>query len=117
MKIKKELRKILKNEPNTLRYEVALEGLAYSSNDEIKDFFLDLIQHGCISGMIGKLIYYADTHKFYDKYYNEIEELRLYVEDNLGNSLELNGDYKNAMAWYAFEETAIKTAFELDIFK
>lgn len=46
------------------------------SDDDIKSFFSDLMSNGCESGMINNLIYYTDTHKFYDKYYDEIEKIR-----------------------------------------
>lgn len=32
--------------------------------------------------MIGGLIYFKDTHAFYDKYYDQIEELREQFEQN-----------------------------------
>jgi hypothetical protein len=34
--------------------------------------------------MVTKLIYYKDTHEFYEKYYDEIEEIRQeYLENGL----------------------------------
>lgn len=73
---------------------------------EIKNFFRDLLQHGCVSGMITSLIYYSDTAKFYDNYYNEIEELREELEESLGESIAVKGDLKDFYACLAFEETA-----------
>lgn len=65
--------------------------------------------------MIKKLIYYHDTHSFYDKYYNEIEELRIDFEQSTGLPLQINGDLKNALAWFAFEETAYQLVNELGL--
>ena len=111
--LKKQLKNIIQNSPNSLRAEVAKEALDYGCDIEI--FFSDLLQHGFQSGMIGKLIYYCDTHKFFDKYYNEIEELRCELEESFGSPLQPKGDLKNWFAWMAFEETARIIADELAI--
>ncbi len=37
--------------------------------------------------MIGSLIYYKDTHSFYDKYYTEIEDIRWELE---AEGIEIN---------------------------
>ena len=68
--------------------------------------FTDLLHSGCQSGVINSLIYYADTHAFFDHHYDEIEELREDWEDQTGQPLEIRGDLKNWLAWFAFEETA-----------
>ena len=75
--LKAKLQEMLELERDTLKQEVIEEALEYDSDDDIKCFFSDLLQHGCVSGMVGKLIYYTDTHAFYDKYYDDIEELRV----------------------------------------
>lgn len=109
--IRKELKHIAKHERG-IRQAVAQEVLDYHNP---KDFFSDLLQHGCQSGMIGSLIYYCDTHQFYDKHYAEIEDLREEMEECLGQPLQITGDLKNWMAWFGFEETARKMADELSI--
>lgn len=111
--LKKQLKNIIQNSPNTLRAEVAEEAL--ECGGDIKIFFSDLLQHGCQSGMVGKLIYYHDTHKFFDKYYNEIEDLRYELEESFGSPLQPKGDLKNWFAWMAFEETSRIIADELAI--
>ncbi len=63
--------------------------------------------------MVSSLIYYRDTHRFYDEYYDEIEDLRLEFEDNCGEPLKVKGDLKNFLAWFAFEETAYLLSIEL----
>jgi len=97
------LQSICENEPETIRSEVAEDAL---ESECIKTFFDELLHHGCSSGMISKLIYYYDTHKFYDKHYNEIEEIRDEYEDSLGQPLSIRGDLKNFFSWFAFEQTA-----------
>ena len=111
-KLTKKLKKILRDEPRTLKAEVAQEAL---DQEDIPCFFKDLAQGGCISGMVGSLIYYSDTAKFYDKHYDEIEGLREDYEEETGEPLQAKGDLKNWFAWFAFEQTAWALASELDI--
>ena len=101
--MKKLLKQICKNNPESIRSEVAQEALEY---DDPQSFFDDLLQHGCISGMVSSLIYYTDTHAFYDKHYAEIEELRTEYEESTGEPLQINNDLKNFLAWFAFEQVA-----------
>nr|WP_321485588.1 hypothetical protein [uncultured Draconibacterium sp.] len=82
---------------------VIKEALDYHS---AKDFFTDLMTHGCRSGMISSLIYYHQTHKFFDEYYNEIEDIRDEVEFETGCPVHIDGDLKNELAWMAFEHEA-----------
>ena len=111
-KVRQQLQNIIENEPSTIRAYVATEALDY---DDPAVFFSDLQRSGCQSGMIGGLIYYYDTHAFFDRYYDEIEELREDYEDNTGEPLRINGDLKNWLAWFAFEETAFRMANDLEL--
>lgn len=112
-KLKNRLQHIIDTHPHSLQAAVAVEALDYG--DDIATFFADLLSHGCQSGMIGTLIYYHDTHKFYDKYYEKIEELRYELEEAFGEPLKPQGDLKNWYAWLGFEETARKIADEFEI--
>ena len=90
----------------------------YSDDSEIQNFFTDILSYGCESGMVGHLIYYSDTYKFFDTYYDHIEELRVEAEDNIGEPLVIRGDLKNWLAWFGFEETAYRIAsqdLEMDV--
>jgi len=78
--------------------------------DDIKDFFHDL---RCQSGFISELTYYNQTHAFYDKFYDDIEELRVDFEDSIGEPINIRGDLKNFFAWFAFEEVANQIYNEL----
>lgn len=80
---------------------------------DIPEFFSDLAQHGCVSGWIGWLTYYNQTHAFYDRHYDEIEELREEWEASTGAPIAIQGDLKNAYAWFAFECVADEIAQEL----
>ena len=112
--IHEKLKIIISEQPFSIRAHVAQVALEYEG-DHIERFFSDLFKQGCQSGMISCLIYYADTHQFYDTYYHEIEDIRYQLEDELGISLQPKGDLKNWYAWLAYEETAKQIADELEI--
>ncbi len=97
---------------NQLDIAVAREAL---SHDNAIAFFKDLANHGCISGMIGFLIYNKDTHAFFDKHYYDIEIARHEIEDMTGEPIHIQGDLKTGLAWVAFEETAYKIAVEVGL--
>ena len=89
-------------------------------DDPIRSWIDDLLQHGCISGMVGELIYYDDTTKFYNRHKAEIGALLseliadtdLSVNELFGDRWEaedplaLDTHNQNLLAWFAFEETA-----------
>ena len=107
------LQQIIKQEPHTIRAVIAKDALEYHS---ISYFFHDLMHHGCQSGMISDLIYYTETHQFFDKYYPEIETIRMRIEE-IGIVLNWpDGDLKNHLSWLAYEETAKAIALvDLDL--
>lgn len=110
--LKNKLQEIANQKENSIEKQVAIEALEY---DEIKNFFSDMMNHGCITGMVGSLIYYADTNAFFDTHYSQIEDLRSYFEDEMGGKIKIIGDLKNTLAWFGFEETAYKMAQELGL--
>lgn len=85
--------------------------------DKADDWFNDLLSHGCVSGMVGGLIYYTDTYKFYDDNYSDIEDLRAELSQMYGEDFNVPGDQdlKNWWAWCAFEETSRQIASDLGI--
>jgi len=86
--LREKLEEIVEESGSSIRKDVAEEALEYGSED-ITSFFQDLLSHGCVSGMVGSLVYYHDTHAFFDTYYDEIETLRDQMEDELGQPLEI----------------------------
>jgi len=106
------LQEVIQQNPYGLRAAVADEALHYHTGygadpeQDLERFFDDLFRCGCVSGLIGSLIYYRDTHAFFDRHYDEIEELREEYEDSVGEPLRLRGDLKNGLAWFGFEWTA-----------
>lgn len=78
-------------------------------------FISDILKSGCVSGVVGELIYYRDTHAFFDRFYNEIEELRQEWEENTGEAIRIKDNLKNDLAWFGFEETIYQLANELEL--
>lgn len=66
----------------------------------------DVTQHGCISGTVSRLIYYVDTHAFFDKHYDEIQEMINEYQESTGLDLVPTDDLKNFYAWFVYEQTA-----------
>lgn len=90
-----------------------------------KGFLKDLMYGGCQSGMVGNLIYYNDTLKFYKTHKTEITTLLKEILSEMGfkSPQELFGNKweeedifaeetnnQNLLAWFGFEETARKLA-------
>ncbi|MEQ9263564.1 MAG: hypothetical protein RLP14_10420 [Owenweeksia sp.] len=107
---------ITKTQKGTIERDIAEEALTYQDEPEgVIHFFKDLLQYGCISGMVSSLIYYIDTHDFYDRHYDQIERLRHSLENETGIPLHPQGDLKNWYAWMGFEETARQMADDLGL--
>ena len=91
--------------------------------------FTDVLYHGCQSGIVGELIYYSDTVRFYKQYRDEINEL-LYntmSETGLYAPSDLFGEKwdkedplaqdiynQNLLAWFGFEETLRKLGYNFE---
>lgn len=88
---------------NQLEKRVA--AIVNSYGKDKKDYVSDVLQYGCISGVVTELIYHYQTHEWFDTYYHEIEELREQYEHETGEPLQIQGDLKNCLAWFSFEET------------
>jgi hypothetical protein len=95
------LKTIVEKQPDTIAQFIAKIALETESP---KSFFQDLISHGCISGMIGELVYYYETHQFFDDFYKEIETLREDYEIIIPQGTDL----KNYLAWAAVEIIAVQ---------
>ena len=107
--IKQRLIEMSENPTDSIEKEVAKEALSHSHDNPL-DFFNDVLTHGCVSGMVSILIYYRDTHAFFQKYYDEIEDIRNGYEEQTGLILQPKGDLMNWYSWFAFEEVARQVA-------
>lgn len=54
----------------------------WSEYSDKSGIFTDVLYHGCQSGIVGELIYYTDTVRFYKQYRSEINEL-LYCKSGI----------------------------------
>ncbi len=90
--------------------------------DDVEVFMNDVISNGCVSGVIGTLIYYKDTNDFFDKYEDEIEELADELDSfggvimsilNVHNLCSMT-ELKNYLAWFGFEEITRKLLNEFE---
>ena len=78
--------------------------------DDVKRRMEEVLQYGCVSGTVGSLIYYNDTHKFFDYHYSDIMEIAEELEEECGAPVynSSKGDMKNFYAWLGYEETVRK---------
>ena len=95
--------------------------------DSIKDWILnnldegqvaDVVLHGCAGGVVGELIYYADTCAFYEKYKEEIWQrlwdswsdfggdsvLHFIATFNGADDVGSDDQFRNLLAWWACED-------------
>ena len=81
----------------------------------------DILNHGCVSGIVGSLIYYYQTEDFFNRHKEEINEMAQELSiDIYGDKYSIyhnlnGGCSKNTLSWMAFEETTRQIAEELDI--
>tara|TARA_Y100000592_G_scaffold80311_1_gene126882 strand:+ start:1641 stop:2123 length:483 start_codon:yes stop_codon:yes gene_type:complete len=91
----------------------------------------NLLEYGCISGMVCHLITYVDTTAFYNEYRGDIYALLAETLESTGLSVgELFGDKwdesdplandtqnQNLLAWFGFEETARRIEAQVEEWK
>ena len=96
-----------------------LEGIAVDSS--LEEVVEEVLEHGCVTGIVGSLIYYYQTEAFFNRHKNAINELAHELsEDIYGNPFEIyhnlnGGCSKNNMAWFGFEEVTRMIAEEMEI--
>ncbi len=103
-----KLQEIIEQSYDSLEKAVALEALDPQSDEYTINFFKDLLQYGCVSGVVSSLICYNQTEAFFDTHYLEIMELKTEFEESVGQPMKIPFELKNFLAWFAFEETARK---------
>ena len=101
----------------------------WSDYSDKKNIFTDVLYHGCQSGIVGELIYYTDTVRFYKQYKEEINNLLYDAMDGTGlyAPSELFGDKwdkedplaqydhnQNLLALFGFEETLRNIAYNFE---
>lgn len=83
-------------------------------------YIKDVLYSGCVSGVVGELIYYTDTVRFYHLYRKEIDALLKEILSDVGGTpsqlfsragwddddpLAREEVNQNILAWFGFEET------------
>jgi len=127
---KAQLKRIKAGANNKLEKKVINVLLDKGIAGEIESYIKDLMYGGCESGMEGSLIYYSDTVSFYKKYQKEIKAIlrESLSETGYTSPKELFGDKwddedifaedtlnQNLLAWFGFEETVKKIAYQLEM--
>ena len=127
--MKNKLQAIKTETTNKLKLSV-IDSILDHGENEIKGYIEDVLNHGCESGIVGELIYYSDTVKFYEEFKTEIKTMlkEAMEETGLKSPQELFGnkwdeeDYfaeedlnKNLLAWFGYEETVRNIAYELEM--
>lgn len=102
-----------------------LNSRAADYGDGWQGAYKDLEYGGCQSGMVGKLIYYTDTVRFYKKHHEEINSMLKDFMQDMGadgpqglfgekwdkdDPLAQDTLNQNLLAWFGFEETARRVA-------
>ena len=91
--------------------------------DDLKNYFNDILNHGCIAGTVSSLIYYDDTVKFYESFKFEIQELinefQIELHDlrdfDKEDNLILETHNQNLLAWLGFETVVYNLFSQLEI--
>lgn len=82
---------------------VAQDALDYDDISYLKD----VTTHGCVSGVVSSLIYYKDTHEFYQNHKDECQEILAEYEEMTGEGFRFKGqDIENTLAWLSYEQRA-----------
>lgn len=119
MATKKELKGLLKNYGRNSVQAWVIRWVCGSVGVTPTDRLSDLSRHGCGSGIVSELIYTKDCLRFYDRFEASILEI---MDEFLDSTGETFGEFithlhpevfdlvslKNALAWFAVEETAYR---------
>ena len=90
-------------------------------DEGLESFISNILNYGCVSGIVSELIYYYQTEEFFNIFKDEINDLAHSLsEDIYGNPFELyhnlnGGCSKNSLSWFAFEEITRMLADELEL--
>ena len=111
--LKEKMLKIVK-ESEGIKLFVLNDILDYGDEDEdIKWYIENVLNYGCVSGVVNSLTYYYQTKNFFQKYFEEILEVAEEVKEEYGiNNIDLN---YNSLSWLAYEEIVQRIAIELDL--
>ena len=72
---KQKIKDLKKQSENALTKYVCGYILNHTDDRSVRETIENILNCGCESGIVGELIYYSDTLKFYKKFQHEILEL------------------------------------------
>ena len=118
----KELKKV--NQFNTKLEKRVISDLLNTglTTEELKDHIKDIVQCGCISGIVSSLVYYSDTTRFFNCYRQEILTMLTDPDKNIYSEYTYLLDQKkysvsekNYLSWFAYDNTVIRIAFYFNL--
>ena len=122
---KKALRELKKvNQFNTKLEKRVISDLLNTglTTEELKDHIKDIVQCGCISGIVSSLVYYSDTTRFFNCYRQEILTMLTDPDKNIYSECTYLLDQKkysvsekNDLSWFAYDNTVIRIAFYFNL--
>ena len=122
---KKALRELKKvNQFNTKLEKRVINDLLNTglTTEELKDYIKDIVQCGCISGIVSSLVYYSDTTRFFNCYRKEILSMLQDPDKNIYSEYTYLLDQKkysvsekNYLSWFAYDNTVIRIAFYFNL--
>ena len=122
---KKALRELKKvNQFNTKLEKRVINDLLNTglTTEELKDHIKDIVQCGCISGIVPSLVYYSDTTRFFNCYRQEILTMLTDPDKNIYSEYTYLLDQKkysvsekNDLSWFAYDNTVIRIAFYFNL--
>lgn len=106
-----KIQEIIENTKSELKKYVAEDILDSVEEEEIAIRINEILENGCISGIVTSLMYYTDTEEFYDEFEDEIDRI---VKD-LDYQVKDYKKYKNELAWLAYEVMTDEIAADLGL--
>ena len=77
----------------TLKMEVMeiLENMVVMNNSTMEDEIINVLEYGCVTGIVNELIYYYQTEAFFNRHKDEINELAHELSEELyGDKYSIN---------------------------
>lgn len=83
-----------------------IESYYGNKKERLKSFIEDLLQGGCVSGMISEFIYHIDCRNFYVKHLDDLEDIRKEIEEDYGVPVTNSAKqpHYTFMCWLCFEQ-------------
>jgi len=100
--------------------EGSIKALILEDADNEVSYIKDVAEQGCQDGGCSGLVYYNDTHNFYNQRAEEIDELVKTLNEEMGYDIAENmkrlgqTDIRNFLSWLAYEVNAQEIMRELE---